>query len=349
MRTAMKMALIVAVFGLLLTSWPGVSAAETVTINDAYVYFVLDTSTGNITNLVWKGGSNGELLNQYWNFVHQEGPFRLANEWGSYGGYHETGSRLVNYVEGPNGITATFDNPDYGSKTLDIRWGATGLFVSCNFNLTRPDLFVGGLWQPGGDNWNDYLKIYPVAGSPYVFDFYYPGGYAHIYGGNDIAIGIADYRFNEMFGYKSDQAFHQEIAAGASLDGPRVSLPAGQSTVEFALTTLDGFDRFARPDPVTAIKAIQGAVMSLPDSAFRNANNRKALVNKLNAVIAEVEAGLKTDALEKLNDDILAKTDGCAAAGAPDRNDWITVCPGAQDQVDPLVRTAIRIVEGLLP
>lgn len=347
MRTAMRMTLIVAVLGLVLTTWAGVSAAEQVTIDNENVYFVLETSTGNITSLVWKGGSNRELMDLWWNEIHQEGPFRLTNTWGS-AGYHETGSRLVSYTEGPNGVTATFDNPEYGSKTLDIRWGAAGFFVSCNFILTRSDLFVGGLWKPGGDNWNDYLKIYPVAGSPYVMDFYYPGGYRHVYGGNDIAIGIADYRVDEMFGYKSEEGFYQSLGAGASMDGPRVYLPPGQSTVEFALTTLDGFDRFARLDPVAAIKAIQTAVMALPDSAFKNANMRKALVNKLNAVIAGVDAGLYTDALEKLNDDILAKTDGCAASGAPDKNDWITVCPEAQGIVDPLVRTAIRIIEGLL-
>jgi hypothetical protein len=52
---------------------------------------------------------------------------------------------------------------------------------------------------------------------------------------------------------------------------------------------------------------------------------RNELIKKLNAVIARIEAGHYRDALEQLQDDILAKTDGCAKVGAPDKNDWIIV------------------------
>lgn len=228
----------------------GATTTGAATVNNAYVYFVLDEPTGNITNLYWKGGTNRELLDQYWNPTHQEGPFRIADTWGATG-YHESASTLTGYAETPDGLTASFTNPGYGSKTLDIRWGAGGMFVTCTFDLNREGLFIGGLWNPGGDHYADYLRIYPAGGAPWELDYVYPGGYRHIYGGADIAIGIADRRYDEMFGYKSP-AFYQEIAAGASIDGPRVSLPIGRSTVEFALTTKEGFDRFASVAPPVA-------------------------------------------------------------------------------------------------
>jgi hypothetical protein len=56
---------------------------------------------------------------------------------------------------------------------------------------------------------------------------------------------------------------------------------------------------------------------------------QNALLNKLNAAIASIQAGNYAVALAQLQNDILGKTDGCATSGAPDQNDWINNC---QDQ-----------------
>ncbi len=98
---------------------------------------------------------------------------------------------------------------------------------------------------------------------------------------------------------------------------------------------------------VEAVKNIADAIASLNDNDFRNVNMRKSLINKLNSVIANIEAADYDGALSQLGNDILSKTDGCSASGAPDKNDWITGCQ-SQVRVCPLVIRAIEIVSGLI-
>lgn len=97
---------------------------------------------------------------------------------------------------------------------------------------------------------------------------------------------------------------------------------------------------------IASIQEAQASIAFLPGAVFKNANMKNALTNKLNAAIANVDAGLYADALAQLRDDILGKTDGCAASGAPDKNDWIKTC-AEQMQFYSLVQEAIWIVEGL--
>ncbi|HBG05571.1 MAG: hypothetical protein A2075_07555 [Geobacteraceae bacterium GWC2_58_44] len=77
--------------------------------------------------------------------------------------------------------------------------------------------------------------------------------------------------------------------------------------------------------------------------SFKNSNLPNTLTNKINAAIQMIDQGLYGDALDKLRNDILGKTDGCATAGGPDKNDWITIC-GAQNQVFPLIIEAIMLL-----
>ena len=52
--------------------------------------------------------------------------------------------------------------------------------------------------------------------------------------------------------------------------------------------------------------------------------------------------------LEKLENDILKKVDGCANSGASDENDWIIVCEDGQNVIYPLVIQAIELLENLI-
>ena len=89
------------------------------------------------------------------------------------------------------------------------------------------------------------------------------------------------------------------------------------------------------------------AVNALAPGTLKNANMQKALTNKLAAVIADVEAGRLQEALDKLEHDVIAKTDGCAAAGAPDKNDWLKTCD-AQGPVYALLRSAADLLRAAL-
>jgi len=75
------------------------------------------------------------------------------------------------------------------------------------------------------------------------------------------------------------------------------------------------------------IGSIQDLINGLPTCEhFKNCNMRNTMINKLNAVIRKVEEGAYQEAIEKLRQDIAAKTDGCAAGSTPDKNDWVIDC-----------------------
>jgi len=71
-----------------------------------------------------------------------------------------------------------------------------------------------------------------------------------------------------------------------------------------------------------------GNTALLPDSAFKNKNMRNTLITKLNVIIKDVDAGNYAGALAKLQQDVMAKTNGCAETlpPAPDNNDWVVTC-----------------------
>jgi hypothetical protein len=87
----------------------------------------------------------------------------------------------------------------------------------------------------------------------------------------------------------------------------------------------------------------QNVIANLAPSAFRNASMQKTLLNKLNAVIASIDAGNYADALGQLQNDILGKTDGCATSGAPDKNDGIVNCPDQSKVYTPLLNIIAEV------
>ena len=90
-------------------------------------------------------------------------------------------------------------------------------------------------------------------------------------------------------------------------------------------------------------------INALAPNVFKNPNLAKPLTNKLNDVLELIDLGYYTDALAKLQNDILKKTNGCAESipPSPDKNDWIKTCEG-QEQVYPLVIQAIQYLEEAL-
>jgi alpha-tubulin suppressor-like RCC1 family protein len=86
----------------------------------------------------------------------------------------------------------------------------------------------------------------------------------------------------------------------------------------------------------TGIPGIEG----LSPGDFKNPNMKNALINKINAAIDLINQSRYQEALDKLQNDILAKTNGCAVTGQPDANDWIINC-SAQSPVYAGVTAAI--------
>ncbi|MGZ4848598.1 MAG: PKD domain-containing protein [Halobacteriota archaeon] len=102
-------------------------------------------------------------------------------------------------------------------------------------------------------------------------------------------------------------------------------------------------------DTQTTIKDL---IASNP-TAFTNVNSANALTSKLDSVKADIAAGSYASALNKLQHDILPKTDGCTASGyptntqaTPDKTDWIKDC-ATQKIVYDQVMTLIKEVQML--
>jgi len=110
-------------------------------------------------------------------------------------------------------------------------------------------------------------------------------------------------------------------------------------TIE-AVTVLDAIVE----ELMVAVETING----LDPGDFKNRNNAKTLVNKINAALKKIEKGDYDKAIKKLEKDVLAKMDGCANSGAPDKNDWLRTCE-AQEAVYPSVAQAIELLGDLVP
>jgi hypothetical protein len=95
------------------------------------------------------------------------------------------------------------------------------------------------------------------------------------------------------------------------------------------------------------IQAMIDYINGLPDGAFSNKNNRKTLVNKLEAILKQVDRGNYAEALEKLNDDVFEKMDGYPTSGAVEKTDWI-VDAGAQAALVEFFRNASRYLTRLV-
>lgn len=125
------------------------------------------------------------------------------------------------------------------------------------------------------------------------------------------------------------------------------------STVQIQVTSLqqDAINRIQELISVIDhldIGLASRAVYSSAPQIFKNSNMKNTLINKLIAVINNIEMGNYKEALGQLQQDILAKTDGCAVSGAPDKNDWIIDC-AAQGRVYPLLIGITDELKNLTP
>jgi hypothetical protein len=97
---------------------------------------------------------------------------------------------------------------------------------------------------------------------------------------------------------------------------------------------------------VDAVMRLEDLVSSLDAAAFKNSNMQNALLNKLNALIAQIWSGNFAGSLARVEHDVLEKTDGCATNGGPDKNDWITNCSD-QARLRPAIQELIAMLRGV--
>ena len=141
-----------------------------------------------------------ENVRYAWNNYFNNGMLRV---WKPSGPNDESGDTVTAFSQGAGWIHAAFSNPTfYGSKTLDIRWDATGLYARLDVVATQAGN-VGTQWYPGGaHDAGDHLHVYNVGGGTTDIPIVYPGGEQSLYNGNPLAIGVDDEDVDERFGYR---------------------------------------------------------------------------------------------------------------------------------------------------
>ncbi|MBL1262682.1 PKD domain-containing protein [Methylomicrobium sp. RS1] len=101
----------------------------------------------------------------------------------------------------------------------------------------------------------------------------------------------------------------------------------------------------SRQDALTQeLRAAITYLNGLDSGVFKNANMPKALTSKLNAVLISIDQEDFVEALEKLRNDVLQKSNGCAETSNPDANDWVTAC-SAQGPFHQKISRVIALLE----
>ena len=126
-----------------------------------------------------------------------------------------------------------------------------------------------------------------------------------------------------------------------------VDLVVNDGTVDSELSTLTVVAISAEQEAQEKLEEIREVIWLIAPEDLRNANAVKPLTNKINAILAMIDDTLFDEALVKLQDDILSKTDGCAEIGEPDGNDWLLNCDD-QDVVYPMVMRVVELLQRLV-
>jgi hypothetical protein len=96
-----------------------------------------------------------------------------------------------------------------------------------------------------------------------------------------------------------------------------------------------------------AVQTTSETIAQLPVEVFANKNMADTFIEKIEAVLLQIDQGDYKDAYNKLTKDLIKKTDGCAETGKADRNDWIEDCE-SQAQVYTLINTALDLLRNLI-
>lgn len=209
------------------------------TIDNPIVYLHFDHDLGAIDSLIFRPGSNADLLHQDNNT--ELGQYGLGGVIGNEGG-----TILSRFEIGSNSAIVEYANEQgYGSKTFSIRWGLTiGLEIDMEYNITSDrQVGVGCSWLPGGDAdlQRDSLVIYDGAGRLDAFQYTYGGQTLDLYTGPAAAVGMLDQGHDIIFGFRFTPSRNVICRQSNSADGPYLSFGPGTHSLSFAIKSELGF------------------------------------------------------------------------------------------------------------
>ncbi len=256
--------------------------------------------------------------------------------------------------EEPGWPSGGFSSLTYDTRVINSTFYAnaqSGIFVQTDFSRT----------QGGDPAW------YDAQGQTFVNDVFLENGSYGIdnvvdqtvYGGYNLAFSNAIAPANNVVfdASNSSQLADPQLAnppGGDFTPGPGSPCidagdPAYDSDPETVGEHVDiGAVEFDRVLPAQVLAALIEGVSEIPTSYLKNENNSIPLSKKLYVAMTMVLRGDAEEsesqrrsyyhaALQKLENDILPKTDGCGLTGAPDANDWIGSCATQADFYEPIL------------
>ncbi len=125
----------------------------------------------------------------------------------------------------------------------------------------------------------------------------------------------------------------------------RVSLTVNDGTVDSVPSAAEVVVVSSLDAGKSSLQELLEAVKSLDPAVFSKSKKQGRLINKINRAIVQVDKDRYRKALRKIRS-ILKNTDGCAASGAPDKNDWIRDRV-SQEEIYPLLKETIGYLENL--
>ena len=195
--------------------------------SDANADIVFDHTAGRISEIVYKQGSNKQLLNTYFNEKNKTGLGRINSE---------TGTKISSWSESGSTYVYNYDNTTYGSKTLTVSWDASGITVDLRINLdANKSAILKTAWQPGGDCGpiHDYILYADASDKPAKASITYPGLTTILYSGDALLTAMYDDRYatEEFFGYKSGSSVNTLIQQTTAFGPSFTYSPIGASRV----------------------------------------------------------------------------------------------------------------------
>jgi hypothetical protein len=108
----------------------------------------------------------------------------------------------------------------------------------------------------------------------------------------------------------------------------------------------DNNERIVAQQAALSIYEAREIINGLDSESFNTAESAAEMAFAIDDVSMMLDEGMYFEVLVVLEDDILARTDGCATIGEPDEDDWIISFEG-QEAVYPIVLETIELLENL--
>ena len=236
------------------------SILATTDINEARKPLILDNevvrtavSVGQacVTSLVFKKGSNTELIVPYWgSYIINFGSIDTR-----LGKYLKTGWSLENMDVQTNYLWMSFKHHSGFANEMVLSWTMDHVELRCDITAPEPveifnALFPGGDWESGRDRW-----AFPTAGGIETGSFIYPGNVHsplyppdHSWGmPSEGWVALWDNQVNEVYGFTFSGGVKAKICNGRAAD-VHFLLPSGNLRIAFHVV---------KPKPAIAYEAIR--------------------------------------------------------------------------------------------